>query len=92
MYNGLDLSSAFAIIYHQFLFEILAKRFGLRLVVLLFNENYRSQKVIINGCISVDVKFQTGVPQGSVLGPLLFACYMLPLEDKLKELGKNYYF
>ena len=95
MYIGLDLSAAFDIIDHQFLFEILAKRIGLQSVVLLFNKNYlshRSQQVIIKRCLSGDVKVNTGVPQGSVLGPLLFSCYMLPLEDKLKELGINYHF
>ena len=50
-------------------------------MVLLFIKNFlshRSQQVIINGCLSGDVKIKTGVPQGSVLGPLLFSCYMLP--------------
>ena len=32
------------------------------------------------------------MPQGSALGPILFSCYMLPLEDKLKELGIKYHF
>ena len=32
------------------------------------------------------------MPHGSVLGPLLFSFYMLPLEDKLKELELNYHF
>ena len=94
MYIGFDLSAAFDID-HQFLFEILAKRIGLQSVVLLFIKNYLShcsQQAIINGCLSGDVKVNTGVPQGSVLGPLLFSCYMLPLEDKLKELGINYHF
>ena len=94
MYIGLDLSAAFDIIDHQFLFEILVKRIGLQSVE-LFIKNYlshRSQQVIVNGCISGDVKVKTGVPQGSVLGPLLFSCYMLPLEDKLKELGIKYHF
>ena len=95
MYIGLDLSAAFDIIDHHFLFERLAKKIGLQSVVLLFIENYlshRSQQVIINGCLSGDVKVKTGVLQGSVLVPLLFSCYMLPLEDKLKELGINYHF
>ena len=39
-----------------------------------------------------DVEIKTGVPQGSVLGRLLFSSYMLLLEDKLKELGINYCF
>ena len=90
MYVGLDLSAAFDSFDHQFLFEILVKRIGLQSVVLLFIMNYRShrsQQIMINGCLSGDVKVKTGVPQGSVLGPLHFSCYMLPLEDKLKELG-----
>ena len=95
MYIGLDLSAAFDIIDHQFSFEISAKRIGLQSVVLLFIKNYllhRSQQVIINGCVSGDVKVRTGVPQGALLGPSVFSCYMLPLEDKLKELGINYHF
>ena len=70
-------------------FEILAKRIGLQSVVLLFIKYYlslRSQQIIISGCLSGDVKVKTGVPQGSVLSPLLFSCYMLTLEDKLNEL------
>ena len=93
MYIGLDLSTAFDIVDHQFLFEILAKKNGLQSVVLLVISNNLSncsQHVVINGCLSVEVK--TGLPQGSVLGTLLLSCYMLLLEDKLKELELNYFF
>ena len=72
MYIGLDLSAAFDIIDNQFLFDILAKKIRLQSVLLLFVKNYRSQQVIIKGCLSGDVKVKTGVPQGSVLVPLLF--------------------
>ena len=95
IYIGLDLSAAFDIIDHQFLIEILAKGIGLLSVVLLFFKNFlsnRSQQVIINGYLSGDDKVKTGVPQGSVQGLLLFSCYILPLEDKLKELEMNYHF
>ena len=42
MYIGLDLSAAFDIIDHQFLFEILAKMIGLQSVVLLFIKKLES--------------------------------------------------
>ena len=54
------------------------------------NCSHRSQQFIINGCLSGDVKVATFVPQ-----PVLehfFPCYMLALEDKLKELVINYHF
>ena len=92
MYIGLELSAAFDIIDRQFFFEILATKIGLQSVVLLFIKNYlsnRSQQVFIMGCLSGDGKYKTAVPQGSVLGPLFFSCYMLPLEDQLKELEKT---
>ena len=47
----------------------------------------RSQYVVINDTISKTLRITTGVPQGSVLGPLLFLIYMNDLSratDKFK--------
>ena len=45
----------------------------------------RSQQVVIDGHFSIDTKITSGVPQGSVLGPLIFLIYIDDLPNCVKN-------
>ena len=46
---------------------------------------WRSQTVVLNGNSSDELQVLSGVPQGSVLGPILFLLYIDGLPDSLQS-------
>ena len=50
----------------------------------------RFQQVTVNGQLSSTAQVISGVPQGSVLRPLLFICYVNDMLDKIKSTLKLY--
>jgi hypothetical protein len=74
----LDFSKAFDTVNHDILFDKLF-HYGIRGIPLCWLKSYlkdRKQYVIYNGAVSPLQRISCGVPQGSVLGPLLFLLYI----------------
>ena len=83
----LELSTAFDTVDHSILLDGLQNLLGITGLALEWFRSYlsrRTQQVVINGAKSNVKHLDCGVPQGSVLGPLLFLIYILPLRDTLK--------
>ena len=84
----IDLSSAFDTIDHSILLSRLELRYGITSVVLEWFRSYlygRVQRINIDDSFSPPHPLTTGVPQGSVLGPLLFSLYVQPLGGIIRE-------
>ena len=91
----LDLSAAFDTIDHGILLERLSSSFGKTGSALPLLSSYltnRTQSASINGHSSLPSPMHTGVPQGSVLGPLLFTLYTTPLGHILSATPISYHF
>jgi hypothetical protein len=80
----LDQSATFDTVDHAILLDRLEARFGISGSALPWLSSYlngRRQSVSIGGISSVPTTVIYGVPQGSVLGPILYILYNTPMHD-----------
>ena len=88
----LDMSAAFDTVDHERLLDVLRYRFGIGGTVLRWIESYlqsRCFRVNVQGELSRIIHLICGVPQGSLLGPILFLLYVEELQDLVEPYGLN---
>ena len=90
----LDMSAAFDTVNHKILLSRLSDSFGIKGMALKWFNSYltnRKQFVAINNAVSSVWDQNVGVPQGSVLGPILYVLYTSPVADIIKSYGLSYH-
>ena len=85
---ALDLSAAFDTVNHKILLEVLNKYYGIHGLALKWIESYLTNRqfwVQIEDKFSEVKTIDFSVPQGSILGPILFICYASTLQEPFKK-------
>ena len=83
----LDLSSAFDTLRHDILLERL-RNIGIQDVTMEWFSNFikdRNYSIKIRNNYSKSYTIDHGVPQGSILSPILFSIYLIPLQTIMKR-------
>lgn len=91
----LDMSAKFDTVEHELLLEWMSKHFGIKGKVLSWFRSYlkdRKQFVMIDKIRSMAKEHHYGVPQQSVLGPILYLIYTSPIGNIIRRYGLNFHF
>jgi len=86
----LDMSAAFDCVDHQILIDRLFYDFGVTGVPAKWFKSYligRTYQVSFKSCLSEVITLSSGVPQGSVLGPILFVLYTAQILEIIQSFG-----